>query len=140
MKQGELIALAHSLCGYLLSRNNDIDGYCGLGVLCALSQRQPVAMFRFRMVPGEAVVIGGCTLMRSKLVMDSFVQFGLDSIAGQMTFSKLGPRPGEPQWFMCTVAIAVSQGGRTGIDTAKRACWAHDLSRERRSIRPDRAE
>lgn len=140
MKQGELNALAHSLCGYLLSRNNDIDGYCGLGVLCALSQRQPVAMFRFRMVPGEPVVIGGCTLMRSKLVTDNLVKFDLDSITGQMTFSKLGPRPGEPQWYMCTVAIAVSQGGRTGIDTASRACWAHEPTLERRSTRPDRAE
>lgn len=140
MKQGELNALAHSLCGYLLSRNNDIDGYCGLGVLCALSLKQPVAMFRFRMVPGEPVVIGGCTLMRSKLVTDNLVKFDLDSITGQMTFSKLGPRPGEPQWYMCTVAIAVSQGGRTGIDTASRACWAHEPTLERRSTRPDRAE
>lgn len=37
MKRREMNALARPLCEHLVSRNNDIAGYWGIGMLCAAS-------------------------------------------------------------------------------------------------------
>ena len=48
MKRREMNSLARSLCSYLGSRNNDIAGYRGIGMLCALSRRENKPKFSFK--------------------------------------------------------------------------------------------
>ena len=57
MKRRELNALARSLGEYLASRNHDIGGYWGIGVLCAASVREKRHQFTFRVRPGEVLRI-----------------------------------------------------------------------------------
>ena len=41
-------SLAHSLCAYLCSRNNDIAGYWGIGMLCADLKKREEAEVQFQ--------------------------------------------------------------------------------------------
>jgi hypothetical protein len=135
VRQGELNSLAHSLCRYVLSRNNDIGGYWGLGVLCAAAQRIPVPMFRFRIPPGQVIRVGGHDLSQSAHVTGKLVRFGLDSIVGELRFEEVGRYPHGAKMFLATIAIAVAQRGRVGIGLMHSVCWIHDPARESQSLR-----
>jgi hypothetical protein len=82
MKRREMNSLARSLCAYLSSRNNDIAGYWGIGMLCAASMRSGKPKFSFKIYPGQLIKINGCEICDSKVVTDKLVKFGLDSIEG----------------------------------------------------------
>jgi hypothetical protein len=132
MKRREMNSLAHSLCAYLCSRNNDIAGYWGVGILCAVSKRERRPTFSFKIYPGEMLHIYGYEISSSKAVTDKLVKFGLDSIEGRLSFSEEGRYPYGPEKYKCSVAIAVTQGGRTGLSMGHVVCWRHDSSRELR--------
>src|SRR5215510_5236194 len=68
MKRREMNSLARSLCAYLSSRNNDIAGYWGIGMLCAASKRQSKPKFSFKIYPGQLIRVYGCEITDSKLV------------------------------------------------------------------------
>lgn len=102
MKRREMNSLARSLCAYLSSRNDDIAGYWGIGMLCAASKREGKPKFSFKISPGQLIRIYGC------------------EITG--------------------IAIAVTQGGRTGLSLSHIECWPHDPSRERRRAGAEAAE
>ena len=132
MKRGEMNSLAHSLCAYLCSRNNDIAGYWGIGMLCAASKRERRTGFGFCIYPGKLLQIFSYEISDSKTLTDKLVRFGLDSIEGRITFSKDGYYPDGAEKFTCGIAIAITQGGRTGMSICHVECRPHDPSRERR--------
>jgi len=132
MKRRAMNSLAHSLCAYLCSRNNDIAGYWGIGVLCAASKREGRRKFSFRVRPGELLRIYSYEVSGSKTVTDKLTKFGLDSIEGRLSFFEDGRYPHGAEKFTCGIAIAVTQGGRTGMSLSHVECWPHDSSRERR--------
>jgi hypothetical protein len=132
MKRREMNSRARSLCAYLGSRNNDIAGYWGIGMLCAASKRAQRPKFGFRIYPGQVIKINGCELTDSKLVTDKFVEFGLDSIEGRLSFFEDGRYPHGAEKYTCGIAIAITQGGRTGLSLSHVECWPHDPARERR--------
>lgn len=127
-------SLATSLCAYLSSRNNDISGYWGMGMLCAASKREGKHKFSFKIYPGRLIRINGCELTDSKLVTDKLVEFGLDSIEGRLSFFEDGRYPHGAEKYTCGIAIAITQGGRTGLSLSHIECWPHDPSRERRRV------
>lgn len=125
-------ALAHSLCAYLCSRNNDIRGCWGIGVLCAFAKRERKRKFSFKIIPGELLRIYSCELTNSNAVTDKLVKFDLDSIEGRLSFFEDGRYPDGAEKYTCGIAIAVTQDGRTGLSLSHVECWPHDGARERR--------
>lgn len=132
MKRREMNSLAHSLCAYLCSRNNDIAGYWGIGILCAASKRERRQKFSFKIYPGELLRIYSYEISESKVVTDKLAKFGLDSIEGRLSFFQDGRYPHGAEKYTCGIAIAITQGGRTGLSMSHVECWPHDSSRERR--------
>jgi hypothetical protein len=132
MKRREMNSLARSLCSYLCSRNNDIAGYWGIGMLCALSKKFNRPKFSFRISPGQVIRIYSCEITDSKIVADKLVRFGLDSIEGRLSFFEDGRYPHGAEKYTCGIAIAITQCGRTGLSLSHVECWPHDSSRERR--------
>jgi hypothetical protein len=125
-------ALAHSLCAYLASRNNDIAGYWGIGVLCAVSNRERRSKFSFKVDPGVPLRIDNREITGSVAVTEKLVKFGLDSIEGRLSFFEDGRYPQGAEKYTCGIAIAVTQAGRTGLSLSHVMCWPHDALRERR--------
>lgn len=132
MKRREMNSLAHSLCAYLCSRNNDIAGYWGIGVLCAVSKKERKPKFSFKIYPGELLRIYSYEISESTVVTDKLVKFDLDSIEGRLSFFEDGRYPHGAEKYTCGIAIAITQGGRTGLSMSHVECWPHDPSRERR--------
>jgi hypothetical protein len=132
MKRREMTSLANSLCSYLASRNNDIAGYWGIGMLCAISKKENKPKLSFRIQPGQLLKIYSCEITDSTIVTDKLVKFGLDSIEGRLSFFEDGRYPDGAEKYTCGIAIAVTQNGRTGLRMSHVECWPHDPSRERR--------
>lgn len=130
MKRGALNSIAESLCRYLCSRNNDIAGYWGVGVLCVVAKREYRSRFSFKIVPGNAIRIGSCDLSDSNRVTDKLVKLGIDSIEVRLSFIEAGHYPDGAARYNCGIAVAVTQGGRTGMSICHTECWPHDSSRE----------
>jgi hypothetical protein len=140
MKRREMNSLARSLCNYLGSRNNDIVGYWGIGVLCAASKREGKSKYGFRIYPGLGLKINGCEITGSNVVTDKLVKFELDSIEGRLSFFEDGRYPHGAEKYTCGIAVAVTQDGRTGLSLSHVECWPHDPSREFRRAGAEAAE
>lgn len=132
MTKREMDSLAYSLCAYLCSRNNDIRGYWGIGMLCEFSKSNRKSNFRFAICPGELIRICNCVISESNVVTDKLVKFDLNSIEGCLSFSKEGQYSDGADKFKCWVSIAITQDGRTGIAMKHTECWSHDELRESR--------
>lgn len=132
MKRREMNSLAHSLCAYLCCRNNDIAGYWGIGMLCAIAKREHRPKFSFKIYPAQLIRIYSCELTESKAVTDKLVKFGFDSIEGRLSFFEDGRYPHGAEKYTCGIAIAIAQGGRTGLSMSHMECWPRDPSRELR--------
>ncbi len=130
MKRRAMNSVAAALCEYLCSRNNDIAGYWGIGVLCAIAKKEGRAKFSFKVVPGSALFIKSCEITDSNRVTDKLVRFGFDSIEGRLSFFVDGRYPHGAEKYICGIAVAVTQGGRTGVSMSHVDCWPHDPSRE----------
>lgn len=130
MKKRQMNSLAHSLCGYLGSRNNDISGYWGIGMLCATSLKENKPKFSFKIYPGQPIKIYTCEITNSKVVTDKLVGLGLDSIEGRLSFFEDGRYPHGAAKYTCGITIAMTQGGRTGMSISHVECWPHDRRRE----------
>ena len=132
MKRRQMNSLAHSLCRYLCSRNNDISGYWGIGILCAEAKRDKQRKLSFKIRPGEEISIYGHLISESSEVTQKLVKCDLDSIEGRISFFDDGRYPDGTERYTCGIAIAVTQGNRTGMSMSHVSCWPHDRSRESR--------
>ena len=133
-------SLARSLCEYLLSRNNDISGYYGVGMLCNMAKRDRKPWFGFKIKPGQPILISGCLVTWSNAVTEKLAKFELDSIDGRMQFYRDGHYPDGSERFHCVIAISITQDGRTGLGVSSATCRPHDPSRERRRSGFDRRD
>lgn len=123
-------SLAHSLCAFLCSRNNDITGYWGIGMLCAISKRENKPKFSFKIYPGKLLRIYSCEINNSLVVTNKLLKFDLDSIEGRLSFFEDGRYPHGAEKYTCGIAIAVTQDCRTGMSMSHVECWSHDPKRE----------
>lgn len=133
-------ALARSLCDFLASRNNDIIGYWGIGMLCAISKREHKPKFSFKIYPGRPIRIYGCEVSESETITDKLVKLGLDSIEGRLSFFEDGRYSHGAEKYTCGIAIAITQDGRTGLNLSHVECWPHDPVREVRRAAAEVAE
>ena len=132
MKRRHMNSVARSLCDYLCSRNNDIAGYWGIGMLCAIAKRERKRKFSFRVVPGAKLSIYSYEISESVRVTEKLVRYGIDSIEGRLSFFEGRRYPHGAEKYTCGIAIAVTQGGRTGMSMSHVECWPHDPKRESR--------
>ena len=132
MKLRRLDGLPRSLCEYLCSRNNDIKGYWGVGMLCAASLLDNRPRMSFRIIPGQPIRIHGYELSDSTIVTERLAKFNLDSIEGRLSFFPAGRYPDGAVRYTCGIAIAILQRGRIGMSMCYVDCWPHDLIREQR--------
>jgi hypothetical protein len=123
-------SLARSLCQYLCSRNNDISGYWGIGVLCLASKQKCRKQISFKIWSGEPINIDGYEISESKVITDKLVKHNLHSIEGRISFFENGEYRHGAEKYTCGVSIAVTQDGRTGLGICHVQCWPHDPSRE----------
>lgn len=130
MKRRVMNSLAHSLCAYLCSRNNDINGYWGMGILCAISKKHKKPKFSFKIYPGELIRIFSCELSESSDYTEKLSRYEIDSIEGRLSFFEDGRYPHGVEKYTCGIAIAITQGGLTGMSMSHVACWPHDPTRE----------
>jgi hypothetical protein len=135
MKRREINHVARSLCEYLMSRNNDIAGYWGIGFLCQKSATERRVQFHFKVRPGELLRIHNYDLLGSREVTEKLVKHNLDSIEGRLSFFEDGRYPSGSKKYTCGIAIAATQDGRIGMYICHVECWAHDPRLERRSNR-----
>ena len=103
-------------------------------MLCAVSKRERRQKFSFKIYPGELIRIYGYEISESKAVTDKLVKFALDSIEGRLSFFEDGRYPHGAEKYICGIAIAITQGGRTGLSMSHVDCWPHDPSRESRRV------
>lgn len=127
--------VARSLCEYLMSRNNDISGYWGIGFLCLKSIRENRVQLHFKVKPGEPLKIYSYEILGSLEITEKLVQHNLDSIEGRLSFFEDGRYPSGRKKYTCGISIAVTQDGRTGMYLCHVVCWPHDPRQERRSTR-----
>ena len=66
--------VARSLCEYLMSRNNDIAGYWGIGALCQNSIKENRVQFHFKVRPGELLRIYSYEILGSLEVTEKLVK------------------------------------------------------------------
>ena len=135
MKRRQMNSTARALCEHLMSRNNDIGGYWGVGKLCEFAVRERRAGFSLKIYPGQPIRVFGSELGGSSEVTTALLQFELDSIEGRMTFTRDGFFPSGAVRYICTIAIAITQDRRTGMYLDHVRCWPHDYSKESRSGR-----
>jgi hypothetical protein len=137
MKRREMSSLARSLCEYLCSRNNDIAGYWRVGMLCAIAKRERRLKFSFKIYPGKSILIHNYEISSSQEISNKLVKFNLDSIEGCLSFFENGYcyADGTPM-CICSISIAVTQGGRTGMSISHVQCRPHDPLREERRRMP----
>jgi len=140
MKRREMNSLARSLCEYLSSRNNDIAGYWGIGMLCAASLRDERHRMSFRITPGQLIRIYSCELTDSTVVTEKLVKFNLDAIEGRLSFFQDGRYSDGTQKYTCGISIAIVQGRRVGMNMWYVSCWPHDERRENRRAVPVREQ
>lgn len=135
MKRREMNAAARSLCEHLMSRNNDIGGYWGIGKLCSFAIRERRHRFSFKIYPGHPILIYGSELGGSAEVSEALVGRDVDSIEGRLSFILDGRYPDGLCRYICGIAIAITQDRRTGMFLSHVSCWPHDPYKELRSSR-----
>ena len=129
---------ARALCEHLVSRNNDIGGYWGIGQLCSFGIKENRDRFSFKIHPGKPIRIWGSELGGSIQVTSALTKYAVDSIEGRITFIQDGRYDDGSMRYTCTVAIAITQDRRTGMYLSHVRCWPHDYSKELKSTRrPD---
>jgi len=141
-----LKGIAAGLESSFVSRNNDISGYWGIGVLCrdALTSGGTVKLDLIQRsaspaTPSSAFATSSYTRLLETMLGNAGFS-GADLAAASITLqfgtsgnlpSPLG-MPGEP--FLCTVALTDRKGHKYSVSSAGR-CLPHDPAREHRSVR-----
>src|SRR3954453_18329672 len=104
----------------------------GASVFFAPSRKESASQNSVSKHPGEFLRIYSAEISDSKALTDKLLKFRLDSIEGRLSFFEDGRYPHGAEKYTCGIAIAVTQGGRTGLSMSHVECWPHDPSRERR--------
>ena len=145
-----LKGIAHGLLGTFVSRNNDIGGYWGLGVLRLFAERNALSEINIDLL-GETFDSLHSTVAATEATYvewfgQAIAKKGIDArnlakAEINLRFSTLEEFPdvvrdprGEP--YLCTITI-VRGNGITDIVSKIGCCESHDPSKDRRSTRVD---
>jgi len=145
----ELKGIASGLLGTFVSRNNDISGYWGIGLLCrdALASNGAVELrlLEGHATPSTASTASALLLYLPKLkTMIEKRRFSMPHLAEatiSVQFGTPGHFPMPPQFtrgdpFLCTVTLTDIRGKRHSVSAVSR-CAPHNPRFESRSVRVD---
>ena len=134
MRRKELQAASRSVVEHLISRNNDIGGYWGIGVLCQLGELKGKSSFWFRIRKAMPTGVFGCELTRSgDFAAKLFSQESSMSVNCQISYFIDGSFPNTRVRYICTIAASATFQGRSGLFASNINCWSHDSFLERKS-------
>jgi len=156
-RRKELGSLANGLLNSFNSRNNDIDGYWGIGKLYELANEYQVQTITLNLLSEETLpeaemlenvariytrtlvslveAYGGCiTWIQAAEISLSFNSDNSGSLRADSHGSNISPTAeddssGSP--YLCCCRIVDDQG-KSYVATASGRCWPHDPKRERR--------
>lgn len=146
-RRGELKDVSAGLLGSFVSRNNDVDGYWGLGLLRTLADRSGLNLLRFDLKAGSAEPDDPVALRIAQTYGDKFkhhlarrripsdvvvkaeitVQFELDTTP--IAVARACEKPAR-----CTVFL-LDRRNREHRGSTSTTCAPHDPGRETRSAR-----
>jgi hypothetical protein len=145
-------SIASGLAGSFVSRNNDLDGYWGMGKLCLLCSDSSIGGILIDLT-GDVDNLGNNTIVSSirnhysAMLRHMLSKANVDpslvkSATVNVVFGTAGelPEPTFNTWgdvFLCTVEIVDDLGRSHRVSLAGR-CGPHDAKRESRSARAAR--
>lgn len=149
-----LKGVADGLLGTFVSRNNDIDGYWGLGVLRLYAEKHLLSTVTVDMLHSLESVKSHSPVEIAEAKYQNWLRNALDKSRVEpsrvieakidLRFSTFDEFPkivrytrGQP--FVCSVKI-VTRNGKVYSATRTGCCEAHDPTKERRSVRDNFAE
>lgn len=144
-----LKGIAHGLLGIFVSRNNDINGYWGLGILRLHAERAHVSDLTIDLLNQEQILVPDSPLANTRKkyhrwLTDALTKAGVEN--GQLKSAKIKVRfstfdefpntirytRGQP--CMCTVALT-GDNSVTYKVSKLRCCAPHDPNKDHRSTR-----
>jgi hypothetical protein len=146
-RRGELRAVLTGLLGSFVSRNNDVDGYWGLGLLRSFADRSGMGVLHLDLKTGSAEPRDPTAeriaqayreklehhLSRLRISSDLVMKAEL-SVEFELQTSPRTPEPTYGQPVRCTMLL-VDRRNREHRRSAVTTCAPHDPTRERRSTR-----
>jgi hypothetical protein len=145
--RNKLRGVAHAVLGSFISRNNDIDGYWGLGLLRSFADTAGVAELRFDLIAGTAEPNGALPLEVSRTFQQTLSEqlHRRRVAAGRVAQAEIrllfnAPETGVVRFvsygdpFKCVVSL-VDANGQTHESSIVARCGPHDPGEERRSDR-----
>jgi hypothetical protein len=134
-----LRGIVAGLLGTFTSRNNDIDGYWGIGLLCRdasiTNGKVSLDLVECTALPATLACVSAANTYSHRLeaMLRNEGFHPLDVSAAKITLEYLSPAPqGGP--FQCTVSLT-DRLRQTYSVTSSGTCWPHDPKRELRSTR-----
>jgi hypothetical protein len=148
-RRKDLKGIVSGLVGSFISRNNDVDGYWAIGMLCLLAQNLGISCISISLAGGaeeeeahpiiRLIAEHYLSMLQSMLaktkVNPGWVQRAM--IVTEFGTSGNQPVPTMSTWgnpFVCTVSIT-DDHRRTWSASRAGRCVPHDPKRERRSAR-----
>lgn len=130
--------IASGIASHLISRNGDIGGYWGIGILCKYSTRswrgKCSASFGKGFVDGtDDFHVGGMKLTESGDTIRKIIgSKSFDRIEIRFIFKRLRNKEVRRLTHACEVIVLVSGQGRIGYSRQTTKCWSHDPEKELR--------
>ena len=133
--------LSDSILGYFSSRNNDINGYWGVGILCKYcvdGKRKScgVNLSKKKLATSQALkvsgfIINGGIQSLKRIIKDR----SIENIRISLDFTKSDCNTfGYTDWYKCNISVLVVGDGKFGFSSKKEMCWPHNSLRERRRV------
>ena len=125
--------VANGIIGHLISRNNDIGGYWGLGVLALamVGSNRNKFVRNINKLSDPVIIYGHPLPYLSKKLSEMNDKFKFSNVHlvmelhnGQINYSN-----GNPKYFLDLLVI-VSSIGSIGFKMTKVDCWLHDPLKE----------
>lgn len=131
--------IANSITAYLSSRNNDIGGYWGIGVLCkycVVQKRQRCGINitkqswrRLKSLEISGYLINDGLQTLERIVGDRGNK--IEQVHISIKFMKSNSNMlGYSDWYDCIIDVLVAGNGRYGFSRKQIQCWPHNSSRE----------
>ena len=130
--------ISDSILGFFSSRNNDISGYWGIGILCKYCvdgerRRCGVNFSKNRIKSDEALKVSGFIINDGRETIGRILKNReIEKIQISLKFQKSNSNAlGYNDWYKCNISVLVIGNGNFGFSNKVVMCWPHNSSRER---------
>lgn len=131
--------ISDSILGFLSSRNNDINGYWGIGILCKYCvdgkrKKCGVNLKNADIKTGNDLKISSFIINEGiETILRILKNREIEKIQISLKYQKSNSNMcNYTDWFECNLSVLVIGNGNFGFSNKKIMCWPHNASRERR--------